>query len=1291
VNTKVPGEEKPLNIRLLGAPEVSIEEGHPLRFNTKKSLALLCYLAVEGGRHPRRELAELLWPKSDERHARTDLRSALAKLRKTLGEYAHGGAYEHEVRYLLIDGDLLGVESGGIKLDLEALQEAVSLARRGISPGGRSAETAGNRDLIGRLRGDLDLYRGEFMEGFSLEDAPEFELWLEAECGRWRRVFGELCERLSRLESEGGDTQEAIETARVWARHSPLEEGAHRRLMELLSGAGESEEALLAFEDFRQTLSTRLESEPSTQMQELAGRLHEEVKARSSLGASLARSSEDTLPLSVLEVPLAGRQEEFGALVSEYQAARMGQTRVAVVLGEAGIGKTRLAEEFLGWARAREADALEGGTSESGGLPYGPLVEAIRPRIERERAPDDLLEDVWLSELSRLLPELKERYPDLPFPTSGEAETAKGALFETIARLVGNLASRAPVILFLDDLEWADAATLEVLDYASKHWAEQGWPILILIAARSGEPGVSSSFERWLSALGRRLPLRSLTLGPLGDEDVKGLLGRLRRRRADSQPPTPAGTLEDPEAADGAEPTELESIGEWLAAETGGQPFYLVETLKALLEEGKLVIRGRADGEEAVVEVGPSLRAEKKSDLRELLPTNVREVIRSRLSRLSPEASQLLGAGAVLERGFDFESLVGVAGLEEAEGLRGLDELIERHLLQEVAGGQEEETLFLDPSPTYTFTHEKIRQVAYTEMGHARRRLLHHRAFEVLEGRGTSPPAELARQALAGGLAEPAFGSLVAAGDQAMEVFAVKDAIEHYDKARNLLAEEDVRTGSRRPIEPSTAELEHLYIQLGRAYEMANEWGRARAAYETMLAFGRQLGEATLEVVALNHLAVLIFHQRETDPARARTLLEEARQVAEEAGLKEELVETECNLAEVMTLWAGEFEHSAPLARKALASARASEERPDVVARALFTLARLELIRGRLQESAAYAEEGAKLSRELAQRPAPRRLLPPMLAAGMGLLVSWRAGNKAMETQCLLVLAYDRILQGRLREGIESAREALSISRELPAGTEARSSGVLGRGLVEIGEYEEGLALCRRGTEMARKLPNMLVLWLNLDSLGRAYEALLDLEEARRVHEEALELGGQVGRHYERWSSARLCAVAALSEEWEEAYARAKKTQEGRTSLDVREGIYLYHEVEALLRGGDESSAREEVGRFAERAETNERERVAYLRSLAVLNEFEGDTGRAIDHLHEARALAEKIGLPKELWQIQARIGELHERCGKEREAAEAFSLAAQTLRELAQKTGDEKLRERFFSAPQARRVLERS
>ena len=657
--------------------------------------------------------------------------------------------------------------------------------------------------------------------------------------------------------------------------------------------------------------------------------------------------------------------------------------------------------------------------------------------MERERAPDDLLENVWLSELSRLLPELKERYPDLPSPTSGGGETAKGALFEAIARMVEALASRAPVVLFLDDLQWADAATLEVLEYAGRRWAEQGAPVLVLIAARPEEPEAGSAFERWLSSLGRGLPLRSMTLGPLTDEEVEGLLGRLATRASSSKP------LPGLWRRRGSS-NEVE-----LGLKQFGRTARFGDRRAALLPGGDAQgparrghaphtkPRGRGEGRGG----RPGLAEPEERLERPAAPERAGGDPRAPLSSLACGLGAGEGGGS-LERGFGFESVVGVAGLGEAEGLRGLDELIERHLLREEAGGREERSA-LRPERHLLLHAREDKAGGLHRDGACAAEAVAPQGFRGAGGGWCPSPAQLARHALAGGLAEQAFRYSVAAGDAAMEVFAVKDAIEHYERARDLLAE--VRTGSRQLIEPSVPDLEHLYIQLGRAYEMPEEWeqgqgglrGDARSwprgrGSEARGGRPQQPGGPRLPPRA--------------DPPRAKALLEEARRVAEEAGLEEALVETECNLADLMIFWAGEFEHSRPLARKALASARALEERPDLVARALATLARLELFRGRLEESAAYAEEGAELSRELAERPPPRgrsflRCLRPWGSRPRGERATrpWRSNVSS-------ILRTTGSSRAGCRKGSRSRREALAMSRELPERAEAMGSWALGTG-----------------------------------------------------------------------------------------------------------------------------------------------------------------------------------------------------------------------------------------------------
>src|SRR5215211_3352246 len=241
---------------------------------------------------------------------------------------------------------------------------------------------------------------------------------------------------------------------------------------------------------------------------------------------AVAGTGGDRVAAGGLEIPFVGRSEEFGILVEEYHSARE-SARAVAVSGEAGIGKTRLVEQFLSWALAEGADVLKGTAFEAtGGLPYGPWVGALRERVDRERAPDDLLDDVWLSELSRLLPELEERYPDLPPPTSDET-AAKARLFEAVAALVAALAERKPIVLFVDDVQWADAATFDLLRYASRRWAEEGAPVLLVMAARTETPELRTRLTQRRAGFSRDLPMRRVVLGPLTERETVRLLRSL--------------------------------------------------------------------------------------------------------------------------------------------------------------------------------------------------------------------------------------------------------------------------------------------------------------------------------------------------------------------------------------------------------------------------------------------------------------------------------------------------------------------------------------------------------------------------------------------------------------------------------------------------------------------------------------------------------------------------------------------------------------------------------------------
>jgi DNA-binding SARP family transcriptional activator len=776
-----------LSFALLGRTDVR-HGGVPLALPTRKALALLVYLAAEGGVHPRERLAALLWPESDRERARAMLRYTLAALRRALGE--HNGA-----SHLIGERDAIGLDAGSdIEIDLHALERAAAPTRAAALPAQADASAGTEHELLRRA---VEHYQGDFLADLALPDAPDFDEWVAVRREHLRRQAGRAFDRLARLLADRGELAEAVDVAQRRIALSPVDEAAYRQLMRLRLALGDRPGALRAFEDCRAILAAELEVAPAAETLALA----ERIRLSEPPTPATPRAPDDTrAPGAALEGPLVGRADEFGALVEHFHATEGGLAQVVVLRGEAGIGKTRLATEFLAWAAGHGTDILAGRAFETGGrLPFQPLVDALRPRLDRENAPEALLGDVWLTELGRLLPELRERYPDLPGP-SGDEAAARTRLFESVARLGQSLAGRAPVVLFVDDAQWADTGSLDLLRYAGRRWIEGRAPLLLLVGLRSEALADTPHLEEWLAGLHRDLAPTELALGPLSAAEtlqlLRGFGARDRRVGASSE-----------------HDLALQRVAAWLFAETSGQPFFAVEAIRALIERGTLTLRAHGDGGWAL---DPPDGATEPGALAPILSPGMREVVRARLVRLTRPAREFLAAAAILGQGFTFEHLRLVSGLREDEALPALDAVMRAHLLRESAAGGE------GLAATYAFAHDKIRDVAYAEAGEARQRVFHRRAVDALAP--AAPAAQLAGHALAGGLQEAALRYSRAAGDEALRLLAARDALAHYDRAVAIAERQE-----------SATVLAELRARRGKAQMSLARWPDARREFEAAL------------------------------------------------------------------------------------------------------------------------------------------------------------------------------------------------------------------------------------------------------------------------------------------------------------------------------------------------------------------------------------------------------------------------------------------------------------------------
>jgi DNA-binding SARP family transcriptional activator len=341
----VTGDASSLHLHLLGPPEVRLGE-RLLTFPTRKTLALLIYLALEGGSQPREHLATLLWPESNPERSHASLRNTLGHLQTALRQ-ATGQA---QIPYLSVTHQALALNpDADIDLDLYTVERAYALARADRSS--RVPPESSASQLL--LQSAAACHRGDFLAGFSLGDAPDFDDWVAIQGEVWRRRLGLILDRLSEIQFASGEFASAAETASHWIALDTLNEVAYRRKMRAHFAAGERGQALETYDACRAVLAVELSVEPEPDTEALAARIRSQH-----LGPHPAPQP-DT-PVSYLENLFAGRIAEHQALVECYRRAAAGQPQVVMLRGEAGIGKTRLAREFLAWASAQGTEVLQG-------------------------------------------------------------------------------------------------------------------------------------------------------------------------------------------------------------------------------------------------------------------------------------------------------------------------------------------------------------------------------------------------------------------------------------------------------------------------------------------------------------------------------------------------------------------------------------------------------------------------------------------------------------------------------------------------------------------------------------------------------------------------------------------------------------------------------------------------------------------------------------------------------------------------------------------------------------------
>lgn len=830
--------ESSLRIRFLGSFELQYpgeRDGPPqslLLPATLKAQSLLAYLIVHRRRpHSRDHLAELFWGDRPERNARRSLSTALWQIRRCLPQDGLLLAAATHVRFsreypLWLDTQAF--EALAAQLDFASLQAAV------------------------------DLYRGDFLDGF-------YDDWVIGERYRLESVLLDVLALLMAAQEALGSHQQALATARQLLDKDPLREDAHRMVMRAHCHLGQRQAALSQYRSCRHLLRQELDAAPMAETRALHRAILDGSFACAAAPAEMVavpltfpRPAPGHSPLdAAARIPLVGREGELAFLAEAWQAALRSGCSLLLVSGEAGIGKTRLAQEFADRQRWQGIRILQGRCYEfERVLPYQPMAEVLRSLPPTLAAWSAAAVPEWITaQVARLAPDLfaQERAQPGATPAGLQGGEEQERLFDGVSRFLAQVASQAPLLLILEDLHWATDSTLQLLHYLARALIDQ--PLLIVGTLRLEAVHAAHPLVTLDRRLAREGLARRLHLSPLSAAAVAALIGQL------SGAGEAAGLLADR-----------------LYQETEGNPFYLIETIKALFEQGAIRLEAGAwQGD---------FEALSRTDLP--LPASVEEMIRARVARLGEDAQDALQLASVLGKAFDFDFLRTAWGQDEEATLVALDDLLRGRLIAEAAEEAE---------PDYLFTHHKIQEVVYSGLPRRQRQYLHGQvgiALERLLGTQVGTRAgelafhfEQARQ-LNGKWTKRAIDYLLQAGEQAERQSAHQEALAYYQRGLDILrSSPDTPQRLRQEID--------LQIALALPTTVVHGYGslEARRVYEKARQLCRQHGDAHTSFTTLVGLAR--YYGMAGDLATAVELAEQLVTSAEAAGHTGWLVEA-CRL-----------------------------------------------------------------------------------------------------------------------------------------------------------------------------------------------------------------------------------------------------------------------------------------------------------------------------------------------------------------------------------------------------------